>query len=451
MSKDLMPEFTRSLGVLGIGPRERVLIAVSGGPDSMALLHLFLRWDLTRIGAFHLNHRFRKEADRDAQLVKDYCRGAGIPVKIVSYDVEAYLKESGESKQQGAREIRYQLLREYAAEQGYDRIALAHHGDDQAETVLMRILRGSGLHGLGSIPPARDVYIRPLLAVYKKDILIYCKQYGLPYAEDASNWEPIYLRNKIRRELIPLLEKEYNPNIRAQLVQMAELVREDELELQKKVESICRRHSGEAGGQLIFPRPVFRELSLSLQRRVLRALLRNYRGHLLRIGYLHIEAWRKKLLETSSFQLDLPQVSVSANADYIFVGAFQGEQWEAGELPLPGKFQTKAFTVKSQLFEQNTLPPRPENCEDFDFDSLKLPLFVRRRHPGDRLRPLGGPGSKKIKDLLIDARIPAPQRDFLPIVTDQNSILWIPTVRRSAAAVLSKKTRRIVRLSFNLN
>jgi len=133
VSSDLMPEFLRNLDTYNmVDDNHRVLVAVSGGPDSMALLHLFLRWDKKRIGVFHLNHGFRATASRDADLVRDFCEKAGIPVHICVYDVTGYLKRTGESKQQGARHIRYKLLVDYAEKNGYHRIAFAHHGDDQA-------------------------------------------------------------------------------------------------------------------------------------------------------------------------------------------------------------------------------------------------------------------------------------------------------------------------------
>ncbi len=443
-----MPEFIRNLEALSLASQERVLIAVSGGPDSMALLHLFLRWDLSRIGVFHLNHGFREEAYRDAELVEDYAQKAKIPVYIANYDVTAYLKESGQSPQQGARKIRYRLLKKHAAEKNYSRIALAHHGDDQAETVLMRLIRGSGLHGLGGIPLRRGPFIRPLLTVYKEDILEYCRVYGVPYAEDATNLQPIYLRNKIRNELIPLLEKEYNREIKALLCQTAELVQRDEEELSRLAAEICRRHMSWRSGRLAFRRSAFAGLSVAMQRRLLRTLIYNYRGHLLGVGFNHIEDWRRKLEEKSVFELHLPHVRVFANANYIFVGDYEGVKWEEGVLEVPGSFETAGFTIEAELFAAENLPQRPPNAEDFDYNSLKFPLLIRRRRPGDRLEPFGGRGSKKLKDLLIDAQIPAEERDCLPLIAAQDGILWIPNVRRSNIGALQAGTRQVARLIY---
>lgn len=451
MSCDLLPMFSHALQGMAVDEDERILIAVSGGPDSMALLHLFLRWDPTRIGVFHLNHRFRESAEREAQFVADYAQKVGIPVEIVSYDVTGYLKISGESKQQGARTIRYRLLEDYANQGGYSRIALAHHGDDQAETVLMRLLRGSGLHGLAGIPPQRGRLIRPLLAFYKEELLRYCKEFHVPFVEDESNFQPVYLRNRVRQELLPFLAAEYNPEIVSQLVRVADMAREDELELQERAEDLCTQHSFKRKGQLLFPREIFCSLSVSMQRRVLRSLLRLYQGHLLQIGFEHIEAWRLELLENTTFRLSLPQVSVAATKGHLFVGDFTAQSWEASILSVPGQIRNSQFTITAELWRRSDAPPLPMGSEDFDLDALVLPLKIRPRQAGDRMEIFGLSGSKKVKDLLIDAQIPLAERNFVPMICDQRQILWIPMVRRGSAAPLHDQTKRVLRLSFKSN
>lgn len=448
MASDLFPAFVRNLEMLSVKPQDRILVAVSGGPDSMALLHLFWRFNKRRIGVFHLNHGFRDTASNDAAFVEEYADKLGIPAQIESYDITGFLSSSGESKQQGARKIRYQLLKNFADAGGYHRIALGHHGDDQAETVLMRVLRGAGLHGLGGIPPQRGPFIRPLLSVYKEEILQYCQDFDVPYVLDETNFEPVYLRNKIRQELLPLLSEEYNPEIMAQLVQLADLAREDELELQNRAEEVAGKNLKWRRGQVLFPRRVFAGLSIAMQRRVLRLLLEAYRGHLLQIGFNHIETWRHKLLESSSFRLSLPQVWVAANAEYIFVGDFLEKEWSPAQLELPGQMQAGHYTISAEILPVENVEMCDEHSEDFDLDVLALPLWVRPRQDGDRMTLFGNAGSKKVKDLLIDMHIPVEQRDSLPIVCDQEDILWIPTVRRSSKGAVSNSTKQVLRLSL---
>jgi len=445
---DLLPEFQRNLEIMALSKSEKVLIAVSGGPDSMALLHLFSRWNPKMLGVFHLNHGFRDSATAEANFVRDYVKKKGISVEIVNYDVERYLITSGESKQQGARKIRYELLLNYAKKHGFNRIALGHHGDDQAETVLMRIVRGSGLLGISGIPMERGLFIRPLLSIYKSEIEQYCKAFRVPYVEDESNFEPIYLRNKIRQELLPTLVREYNPEIKTQLIQLAKLARADELELQRQTEEICHEYVSKMGEQVLFPRSVFSKLSTAMQRRVLRALIYRYQGHLLRIGFSHIEEWRRQLYENTTFHLSLPQVVVSANQKLIYVGESPSVKLDRTVLSVPGEISLGNMLIKSEILSADELEPQPKDSEDFDMDLLSLPLFVRSRKKGDRFSSFGLGGSKKVKDLLIDEKIPIDQRDSLPLVCDQMGIIWIPSVRRSSFAPISSKTVSVVRLSF---
>lgn len=446
MDRDLFSRFLDNLQQLSVTRQDRILVAVSGGPDSMVLLHLLWRYNAKKIGLFHLNHGFRANASKEAKFVEEYAQKLDIPAQIESYDITGFLSESGESKQQGARKIRYQLLRNFAEANGYHRIALGHHGDDQAETVLMRMIRGSGLHGLAGIPKQRGPFIRPLLDFYKEELLQYCADFEIPYVLDESNFEPVYLRNKVRQELLPLLIREYNPEMVSQLIQLADLAREDELELQKTAESIALRHLKWRSGQVTFPRKVFAPLSTSMQRRVLRSLLQCYKGNLLQIGFSHIEEWRERLREDSSFRLSLPQCTVSATPEYIFVGEFVAKAWEPSELKLQDELRVGSFAIRAQVFEGQILEPE-ESCEDFDLDTLALPLVVRPRQAGDRIALFGG-GTKKVKDLMIDHYVPLEERDYFPLVCDQDDILWIPTLRRSSKGAITKDTKRVLRLSL---
>ena len=345
MSCDLYAVFLKNLEAMSVTPQNRIMAAVSGGPDSMALLHLLWRFNPKKVGVFHLNHGFRETAAQEAAFVREYAEKLGVPVQLETYDITGYLAQSGESKQAGARKIRYRLMNNYAEANGYHRIALGHHGDDQAETVLMRILRGAGLHGLGGIPPRRETYIRPLLNIYKQEILQYCHEQDVPYVIDESNLEPVYLRNKIRQQLLPLLEREYNSEIKAQLVQLADLAREDELELQNQAQRICENTSHGSGDKYCFLaryfRAVHRHAAASAQ-----GTAPGVSGHLLQMSFIHIEEWRLQLMESSSFQLSLPQVSVFANKKHIFVGDLLLQEWSPVVLEVPGQVQVGHFTIR---------------------------------------------------------------------------------------------------------
>lgn len=448
LDRDLFLEFLHNLEQHRMvdDDSQRILLAVSGGPDSMALLHLFIRWNSSRIGVWHLDHGFREAAKAEAEMVRRYCEEQGVPVEICRYDVTGFIKEARESKQQGARRIRYQLMEAYAREHGYDRIALGHHADDQVETVLLHLLRGSGLSGLKGMLPKRGIYIRPLLTMSKAELVSYCHSHEVPFAEDESNVESIYMRNKVRHELIPLLEREYNKGIKRHLLTLSEVVRAEDAELERMAEEICRHHAVRRGEQVIFPRRAFTSLSPALQRRVLRRLLLACRGHLRRLEFEHIEKWRALILEGKAFELELPQTIVAGTANNIYVGEFPQTPWEEAHLLVPGEVEAGDWIIRAEVFSGD-LPPRPENSEDFDLKALALPLVVRPRREGDRMQPFGSTSLKKVSRLMLEAHIPRALRDSLPLVTDAQDILWVPEVRRAEKGRLSEKTEQIVRLT----
>lgn len=445
---DLFPEFIHNLDEYNmVGEGQRVLLAVSGGPDSMALLHLFYRWNPERIGVWHLNHGFRKEARQEAEMVRSYCESLGIPVEVCEYDVAAFARSVQQSKLHGARTIRYRLLQDFAASQGYGRIALGHHADDQAETVLMNLLRGTGLAGLKGMLPKRGIYIRPLLTIPKEDLVDYCHAWSVPFALDQSNLDTSHFRNRIRYELIPLLEREYNQGIRRHLLSLSELVRVEDEELDKQALDVCEKHSRCWSGQILFPRSVFMGLPLAIQRRVLRRLIAMYKGDLRRIDFTHIEDWRALIDSGGAFQLELPQTIVAGTANYIYVGEYAEPEWTAQILPVPGEVVVGEWILTADIFDYNELPERSPHSEDFDRDALAFPLVVRPRQAGDRMLPFGGASAKKVSRLMIEEHVPRWLRDSLPLITDQQDILWIPEVRRAEKGRLSDRSHQVVRIT----
>lgn len=274
---------------------DRVIVGVSGGADSVALLHVLVGLQTPlqlTLGALHVDHQLRPESAADAAFVQALCRRLRVPVLIERHDVSARCRAERWSLEDGARRIRYQCFVTAATQRSANVIALAHTADDQAETVLMRLLRGSGLTGLSGIPRTRALdgtrLVRPLLDVWRQDILQYLRQHRLSFREDASNRDVQFTRNRIRHELLPLLEQGYNPQIKAALVQLAEQCRSDNA----SVESLASRHwkrvakiapSGEVALTL---RPLSRQ-SGAVQRSLVRRAVRHIRGDLLEFEYRH--------------------------------------------------------------------------------------------------------------------------------------------------------------------
>lgn len=285
----------------------RVLVAVSGGPDSVALLHVLqaLRrsWRL-EVRAAHLDHALRAESADDAAFVRGLGQRWGVPMTIIRHDVAARCARQGWSLEDGARRVRYQVLLELARDQRADRVCLAHTADDQAETVLMRLIRGTGLLGLGAIPIERSgdgvSYVRPLLEVWRADILDYLRRHRLSFREDPSNTDRRFFRNRIRHELLPLLARDYNPNIRQALVQLAQQSRSDYDYLQEAAARVWKRLAkSRPQGRVAIAIDAFRQQPKALQQQLVRQAIARVRGSAGRLEFRH---W----LEVERIFLDRP-------------------------------------------------------------------------------------------------------------------------------------------------
>ena len=256
--------------------KDTVLIAVSGGPDSIALLHVL--WSLKReynleLHAAHLNHMFRgDEARADADFVRAFCQELKIPCTIAEEDVPAFIAKTSMSAEEAARHIRYRFFAKISSEIRATKIALGHHADDQAETILLNLLRGSGMKGLAGMKAKRGPYIRPLLGVTRAQIEQYLKKHELPSRVDSTNLEPIYTRNQIRLELIPLLKEKYNPNLANNLNQMAEILRVEDDFIEKITKEAFKAHVKVDVNELSISRKVLLELPLAIRRRLFRLM-----------------------------------------------------------------------------------------------------------------------------------------------------------------------------------
>lgn len=289
----------RTIAARGLIRRgERVLVGVSGGADSVTLLHMLASWRewlALSLCAVHVDHQLRPESARDAAWVRQLAARLQIPLIVERRDVQALCREHGWSLEDGARRARYQCFASAAARYSAHVLALAHTADDQAETVLMRLLRGSGLTGLSGIPMTRSLervrVVRPLLSVWRQELLAYLRHHELSYREDASNEDVRFTRNRIRHQLLPLLERDYNPQTKSILVQLAEQCRDDGAYLEQLAGRHWKRLAkiNRSGEVAIAVRPFARQ-AVSLQRYLVRRAVRQVRGELTEFEFRH---WRE--------------------------------------------------------------------------------------------------------------------------------------------------------------
>jgi len=429
-----------------------ILACVSGGVDSMALMHLLYCLCPRRLHVFHLNHQLRPDAAADAQLVEDTAKQWQLPVHVYSYDVAAHAAQSGQSIQAAARQVRLQYMEHCAQHFRCHLMATGHHWNDRAETVLMRILRGTGVPGLTGIKPVSGRLIRPLLQCTKEELYAYCRQEDVPYREDPSNAGEAYFRNRVRHRVLPVL-KEESPAVEQHLNTLAVLAEEDNDFLEMEAEALFETLADRTRERLALDRGRLRSLHPALQRRVLRQFVFAAQGHTRRLGYGHVERLRQLALGQGAFQTDIPSLRIEGTANIIQVGEpDREEEWQDAAVPLsvPGTVAWETGVISADWVQGSAAAAQvsPPGVEYFDARTLQRPLVVRRRRPGDSMQVFGG-GHKKIKDILMDAKVPRHDRGRLPVICDQRNILWIPGVRRSEKGRITSETKEIIRLTFS--
>lgn len=412
-----------------------VVVAVSGGPDSMALLHI-LRMMQTEyklnLFAAHVNHMFRgSESDADAEHVAKVCRTWGIPFFCAKINVPAIMAERGLSAQVAAREVRYHFLKHVAAITGSKKIAVGHNADDQAETILMRFLRGAGAEGLSGMPAVRSGVVRPLIRVFRTEIEEYCREWRVESREDSSNKKTIYLRNRLRNQLIPQLEETYNCQLRRNLLALGEIMQGEEAYWTDITEREFANTVKWDTGTPYLDIEKFKRLFIAVQRRVLRSFFQ--KAGVTDAGFIHVEEVRNILTRGSVGDcIELPG-KWQVIRDYTYASlekenptreipqGFRSVQLEVpGSVLLPdGK--TEVETSFNPVKYTQTINV---HTGLFDWERLHKPLCVRTRQPGDQFFHVGA-GHKKLKKYFIDLKIPRAKRDQVLLVIHGNDILWI--------------------------
>lgn len=412
-------------------PGQRVLLAVSGGADSMAMLAIMYALAPAlgiKLAVAHLDHGLRPCSWQDAELVEQTCAHYKLPFYSRVTDVAAYCEAKGLGIEAGAREVRYQWLREAAAAFGADRIATAHHRDDQAETILIHLIRGSGVKGLGGMTPVSGIYVRPLLECSKEELLSYVEHKSVPYREDESNQDINFLRNRVRHQLLPLLETEYNPAIKERLYVLGENARQDYDYLEAAASKVLSRRVSQI-------KPHTWELDLTawkeehpaLQNQVLMQLLASIRGS---DDYTRSDIEVLQSLTSSQGSAKRVRLAggITARREYGKLVLTQRQEDPATasftyRLSVPGQ-----VLIRERGIQLTASREKPEMTPDqqiviLDAETCPADLEVRNRQRGDRIRLPGG--TRKLSDWFIDQKIPVPQRDQRLLLAHGSQIIWI--------------------------
>ncbi|WP_309122865.1 tRNA lysidine(34) synthetase TilS [Paenibacillus sp.] len=454
---------------------ERIVVGVSGGADSVALLHMLCelreRYDY-RVAAAHVNHGLRgDESDAEEAYIRALCERLGTPCFATRVDVAGALAAHGNNLQSAARALRFEAFRAAAVDWGAGATALGHHADDQAETVLMRLLRGAGAGGLGGIRFVAEVnglkLVRPLLRIKKTELEAYCERHGLAPRFDSSNAKRTYFRNAIRLDLLPYIMK-LRPGAADSLRRAAELSADEDELLDALASERVREATKREGGAIRAERTAFLEAHIALQRRMIKIILNSLKLDENAIDFAKVERIREAIAASLPTTLE-----IRTSADTAFRRSYDALEWgpyrreapkpyrrsfdpagaEAGEVELPavgGWIEWRSAEI------DRFRPPEAADAFEawFDADRAPTPWTVRTRAPGDRMDVFGLNGSKSVKDIFVDGKLPKARRDVWPVVTDADgTLLWVPGFRRAAAAPVGHGTKRVVamRLRFEGN
>ena len=442
-----------------ISKGDRVLVALSGGADSVALLHVLLsmreEWGLT-LGALHLNHQLRGyESLRDEAFVRGHCSRRDIPITIERADVKQTSKQAGESIELCARRLRYSFFERHAREGGY-KVATAHTASDNAETVLINLTRGTALRGLAGIPPVRGRFIRPLIDCTREEVEAYCREHSLPRVEDSTNKSDDHTRNRMRRHVLPLLKSE-NPRIIEGMARLTDKLREDAdyLDEQAALLRVTLARAPEGS----FERDGFLRAHPALRSRVLADMLRE--------AGIYPEG---ELIDWLGIAIAAGQGSRQLSGQMIFYSNENAFGLKPVSLPLPpgdfshnarlSELEHAAVEIEISTGKKVVLSLQNANTEKkmskvqkkdltycLDYDRIARVVNLRPRLPGDKLRPPGRGCTKALKNLFQEAGITRSERSHTVVLADEQGILWVEGLGPDERAAVTDKTRRVIEIT----
>ena len=441
------------------GPDAVVLALVSGGADSVMLLRLLAAGELgtfAELSVLHVNHLLRGEAaDEDAAFVEDLCATLGVPCRVVRYDVAAYAEAEGLNLEDAGRRVRYRF-----AEQEIDarcavlgalpsagRIATAHTLDDLTETFLMRLVTGSGPGGLRAIPAVRGRIVRPFIGVRRSEITAYLDALGQPWREDETNADTARLRAWVRHKLKPLVES-VNPSFTSTLERTVRIVSDEDALLAQMADNFAAAFATVVDGRLAFDRTMMATLEKAMARRVVRSALVGAFPEASRLEASHTDAIVAGMAD-DAFARDLP-FNLRAAVEYGTLTIFRQDESSLSVAPCllnwPGMCDLGPLgRIEAHITGADAVGADPKAAY-FDAECVAPALVVDAARQGDRIRPLGMTGTRKLQDVFTDAKVPQRLRAATPVVRDGDEVVWVAGVRRSEVAKVTPATTRVLEL-----
>ena len=439
-------------------PGETVVVAVSGGPDSCALLSLLNEYK-EQLGislhVAHLNHMLRKnDAELDVRFVEGLAQKMGLPISVEARDVAALASAERLGIEAAARLARYDFFERLADKIGARKIAVGHTAEDNIETFLMRLLRGSGLKGLCSIPARRGRIVRPLIKVWRREVEDYVSALKMIPRRDYTNYESKYMRNSIRLKLVPQL-KLYNMNIKEILLQTVLMLNEDRYYLESETEEMMAKLIlEEKEGLVRLDLAKLLESPLAIKRHLLRLAIEKVKGNLTELSFNHVRSIIDQLPVAKKWELHLPDgILVYGDGANLTVSRerLKLEKIEPFRYAVlvPGETTIPEIGRLVKATAETALGPTSPDTAYVDLDSLGRDIVVRNKLPGDRFQPLGFAGTKKLQDFFVDEKIPQEKRDAVPVFESAGRIIWLGGLRLDDRSKVTATTRRILKLELS--
>lgn len=440
---------------------DKVLVALSGGPDSVCLLNILYNlrdfFDI-EIGAAHVNHMLRgEEALEDEEYARKLCEDLGVTFFSKRIDINKISKENNISHELAGREERYKFFQVISEEKGYNKIAVAHNSNDQAETVLMNMMRGAGIEGLCGIRSKREGgIIRPILCLSREEIEDYCEINNLNPRIDKSNLENIYSRNKVRLDILPYMKKNFNKDIVETINRMTNLLQIDNDFIEKECNNIYKKYCTSNKKNIIISKEAF-----SIERAILTRLIKKsfieFSGKHTNFEMKHIYEVISLANNSTNKRINLPHGIIAENIyGDIYLKFKKVEEEEDNEIIL-NKNQLDNNSIDYEDYSISFVISNNKNniefsnnvlIKYFDYDKIKERLIIRKRKNGDKMVPLGMKGTKKIKDIFMDLKIPIDRRDSIPILCFDDEIAWLVEYKVSEKFKITKETKNIIKITF---
>jgi len=454
-----------------IEKEDRFVLGVSGGADSVCLFYVMQelkqKYNIEMV-VVHVNHGIRGEAaDKDEQFVRELCEKHKVIFECVHVDVKKIAREQRLSEEEAGRQVRYQAFAKAMERYGCNKIAVAHNRNDQSETVLLNLFRGSGLKGMSGIDAVRGKIVRPLLHTGRAEIENYLKDLGIQYQNDLSNFEDVYTRNKVRLNVLPYVEKEINTKAVEHIAQTAEIMSELHDFLQYEVESLYEQVVHTSGDEVYITKQLFCNRHVILQKELLRRIIFELAGKSRDIEVSHIISILNMIEKGTGKKVDLPyNLECLTEYDKLVLRKKRGnlrhvpfelqiELKEKGVYSIPNTEQFLEYEIlnvdnnKGYTLDKIKAIPKNDYTKCFDYDKIKNTVLLRNRKTGDFFQCNSMGSKKKIKEYFINEKIPVEQRDGIQLLADGNHIMWIVGYRISEYYKVDNQTSKILIVKIN--